>query len=75
MTAKKKKPRDPLAGKRDPSSQLFRAVRRFVDHHGGNVLVIGDIQVQRWPEDFALTYRIGVKCTGRAPNIPKAAKP
>jgi hypothetical protein len=63
-----RKRRDPLAGKRDPSSQLLRAVRRFVESHGGNVLVIGDIQLQRWPEDMEFTWRIAVKCTGRAPQ-------
>jgi hypothetical protein len=67
---------DPLAGKRDPSSQLLRAVRRFVEHHGGSILVIGDIQLQRWPEDRPYTYRIGVKCTGRPPIVPnKEVKP
>ena len=67
-----RKPRDVLAGN-TPELILLRAVRRYVEHHGGKILVIGGIEVQTWPEDRALNFRIGIRCTGRRPEVPKAA--
>ena len=64
MSATKKK--DVLAG-RDPTMQLYRAIRRYVESGGGNILVIGGIEVQQWPGDPAHAYRVAVKITGKKP--------
>lgn len=70
---KRKKKLDPLAGKRDPVSQLYRAIRRYVEHHDGNIIVVGGIQVQEWPEDsFKGKYTIAVQCLGKRPSFKAA---
>lgn len=68
MGAKPKKKRDVLAGKRDPESQLYRAVRRYVESKGGALVVIGGIETQEWPEDGRLKFRVAVRCMGRKPT-------
>lgn len=64
----KKKKRDVLAGKRDPTSQLYRAVRRYVESKGGNILVIGGVQVEQWPGEGKFKFVLGVRCMGRKPS-------
>lgn len=64
----KKKKCDPLAGDRTPTGQLYRAVRRYVESKGGNILVIGGIQVEQWPGDRDLKFVVGVRCMGRKPK-------
>jgi len=62
----------------DPVSQLYRAVIRYVESRGGNVLVIGGVQVQEWPEESAYSFRIAVRCTGGKPTfapLPEGRKP
>jgi hypothetical protein len=53
--ARRYKP-DPLKGKRDVYSQLYRAVRRYVEKHGGSVVVIGGIESQQWDASRPLNY-------------------
>ena len=53
---------------RDPISQLYRAVERYVKANNGNVLVIGGVQVQQWPGTTGAQYVIGVKCLGTKPT-------
>jgi len=65
---KKSKGRDVLAGKRDPVSQLYRAVRRYVETHGGSIVVIGGIQVLEFPGTGKLKFSISVQCLGRKPS-------
>jgi hypothetical protein len=50
---------------RDPVSQLYRAVVRYVESMGGSVLVVGGIQILRWPGERAGSFMVGVKCTGK----------
>lgn len=65
-----KKKRDPLAGLRDPTSQLYRAVRRYVESKGGSILVIGGVQVEQWPGDGEFKFVVGIRCMGRKPKPP-----
>ena len=70
MKRKKKTKRDVLAGKRDPVSQLYRAVRRYVEHHNGSIIVIGGIQLIEMSEDgMRGKFAIGVKCLGKRPQF------
>lgn len=69
----KSKTRDVLAGRRDPESQLYRAVRRYVESKGGSLLVIGGIETQQWPDDRALMFRVAVRCMGRKPSPVSAS--
>lgn len=52
---------------RDPISQLYRAVYRYVSCNGGSVAVIGGIQLIQWPTDASGNFTIAVKCTGKLP--------
>jgi hypothetical protein len=68
--AKKKAPREPLDGKRDPTSQLYRAVLRYVKSKGGNILVIGGVEIQEWSAGDAIRgkFTLGIKCLGKRPS-------
>jgi hypothetical protein len=68
------KQKDPLHGKRDPVSQLYRAVKRYVESHDGTVFVIGGIQVGYPIEGGNLNYHVAVRCLGRAPSFDKATE-
>lgn len=63
----KSKKRDVLAGKRDPESQLYRAIRRYVESKGGSLMVIGGIETQEWPGEGEFKFRVAVRCMGRKP--------
>jgi hypothetical protein len=54
---------------RDPASQLYRAVVRYVESKGGSIFVIGGVQIQEWPGEFSGNFRLAVKCTGRKPRL------
>ena len=58
---------------RDAISQLFRAVERYVAGNGGNVIVIGGIQIQEWPGEPHYFY-VAVKCTGQVPKFAERAE-
>lgn len=69
MKAKKKKiAKRPITG-RDPTSQLYRAVIRYIESKGGSVLVIGGVQIQQWPGERELNFVLGVRCMGRKPKV------
>jgi len=61
--------KDPLAGKRDVESRLYRAVRDYVKKLGGNVAVIGGIEIQQWSDESSLKFRVAVCCAGKKPVI------
>jgi len=65
---KTKKKRDLFDGKRDPATQLYRAVKRYVEANHGSIIVIGGIQMQEWSGDGKFKYTIGVRCVGRKPK-------
>lgn len=49
--------------------RLYKAVAAYVKASGGNVAVIGGIQVQQFPGERAYNFTIGIKCTGRRPQF------
>lgn len=53
---------------RDPTSQLYRAVIRYVESKGGRAVVIGGVQVQQWSGDRGLNFVLGVRCMGTKPK-------
>ncbi len=67
--AKRKKRKDPLDGKRDPVSQLYRAVKRYVETNGGTVVVIGGIQIEQPLGGRELNYHVTVRCLGKLPGF------
>lgn len=75
MTLKRKRVKDRkppvvLAG-RDPTTQLYRAVKRYVESKGGSIVVIGGVSLQQWPEDNTGVFHLAVKFMGRKPELPE----
>lgn len=69
MKAKKKKPKyRPITG-RDPTSQLYRAIVRYVESKKGDLLVIGGVQIEEWPGDRPGMFVVGVRCMGCKPVV------
>ena len=58
---------------RDSVMQLYRAVVRYVKANGGQVVVIGGVEMQEWSADGKQSYRIAVKCTGKRPEFASCA--
>ena len=64
MSAKRKKdiwPKD--------IDDLYKAVQAYVENRGGQILVIGGIQLQQWPGEGEYKFTIGVQVTGRRPAL------
>ena len=70
-TRKPRKSKQLISG-RDPVSQLYRAVDRYVKSKGGSIVVIGGIQIQQWPGDASNNFVVAVKCMGRLPKFAEA---
>lgn len=51
---------------------IYEAVIAYVKSKGGNIAVIGGIQIQQWPSQPSRNFTVAIKCTGR---MPKFAKP
>jgi hypothetical protein len=62
-----------IAG-RDPTSQLYRAVLRYVTANGGSIVVIGGIQILEWPDSPSGNFSVVVRCTGRKPTYKDAVR-
>ena len=62
-SAKRKSVISIIRGK-DPISTLYRAVARYVESNGGRLVVIGGIQIQRWPSEEEFSFSVAVKCIG-----------
>lgn len=58
---------DPLSGD-SADLELYRAIRRYVEGLGGSIVVIGGIEIQKWPDERDMAYRVAVRCIGRAPE-------
>ena len=52
---------------------LYKAVQKYVENRGGKIMVIGGIEVQQWPEDSAMTFRVAIRCTGKKPTLKDEA--
>ena len=68
MKAKKKSKKPDMLAARDPTSQLYRAVRRYIESNGGKLLVIGGVQIEQWPGEGECKFVLGVRCMGRKPT-------
>lgn len=57
----------------DDMDRLYKAVQNFVESRGGKLVVIGGVEVQKWPTDNEFVFRIAVKCMGKQPPIQEVA--
>jgi len=65
------KAKDVLAGP-GHGLQLYRAVRRYVKANGGNLLVIGGVEIQFYG-DRPSFFKVAIGCTGKPPTFPPAS--
>jgi hypothetical protein len=76
MMKRKSKWRTLRFRKDDPAHNVLAAVSHWVKAHGGTTVVIGGIEIQRWPEEGEFKYKVAVNCVGKAPQKPdQSAKP
>jgi hypothetical protein len=47
---------------------LYKGVDDYVKSLGGNVIVIGGIEVQEWPVESQFEFKIAVRCIGKKPT-------
>jgi hypothetical protein len=59
--------------KNDPDHNLLVAVQRWVHNRGGNLLVIGGVELQDWHEG-ASKFKVAVRCLGKRPAPPDPAQ-
>ena len=57
--------------KNTPAKNLHMAVKEYVEHHGGRVVVSGPIQLQKWPHDRKYIYYLAIKIAGTPPKHSK----
>lgn len=46
---------------------LYKAIAKYVEVHGGSVVVAGDIQIAHDASDLKYNWTISARCTGRPP--------
>lgn len=64
-----------VTAKNDGYMALYKAVAKYVEKHGGAVVVAGGIQLQQMPGDNDSTFYVAVKCTGRKPIFEGKERP
>lgn len=72
--AKKRRQPDRIGG-RDPVAQLYRAVKRYVEHHGGHLVIIGGISIIQFPDDSRFNFSVAIRCTGKLPVFSQPEAP
>ena len=60
--------------KHDNAHNLLAAVQHYVMGKGGDLVVIGGIEIQRWPGDAVGLFRVAVRCLGNAPQKKEQPK-
>jgi len=54
--------------KLDPLDRLYQAAADYIEWRGGTVVVVGGVEVQRWPTERKFNYTLGIRVTGRPPT-------
>lgn len=55
--------------------RLSEEVGRYVRLLGGNVVLTSGIEIQTWPGDRAMEFRVAIRCMGRKPVVPEGKEP
>lgn len=53
--------------KHDDDHNILAAVSNWVKSRGGDLLVVGGIEIQNWSDGIG-KFRVAVHCTGRSPK-------
>jgi hypothetical protein len=54
--------------KQDLGRNLMDAATAYIEGNGGKVIVIGGIEIQKWPLDNTFKFCIGIRFTGKKPT-------
>ena len=54
------------------TDNLYKAVANYVKLQGGNILVIGGVQVIDFPGSLKYNWTLGIPCTGTPPKYAAA---
>ncbi len=49
--------------------RLYKAIEHYVNQHGGNLIVIGGIEIQEWPGDVTGKFKVAINCLGKKPTF------
>jgi len=50
------------------SDRLLKAAVNYIEKNGGTAVIVGGIEIQKWPEDQDFNYRLAIRITGLRPN-------
>ena len=53
---------------KSPANLLLKAAFNYIREIGGTAIVIGGIEIQRWPEANEGNYKLAINVTGRIPK-------
>lgn len=56
----------------DATDRLYCAVCNYLEKHGGKAIVIGGIEIIRYPLEPKFKFRLAIRVTGNPPMKPKA---
>ena len=57
----------------DDTDNLYKAVQEYIEGRGGEVFVIGGVQILQYPSDPKYKYSISIQFVGRKP-LPSSTK-
>ncbi len=49
------------------TDNLYKAAGKYVELHGGKIIIAGGVQVIRFPDSKKYTWTLGIICTGKPP--------
>lgn len=54
--------------KKDALQKLYDASIAYIESKGGQVVVIGGVEIQHFPEDHEFNFRLAIRITGKGPK-------
>lgn len=51
----------------DVTDRLYAAVSDYVENKGGDITVIGGVEIQEWPGESNYKFRVAIHCLGKKP--------
>jgi len=61
-----------ISKRSDATDRFYKAIIDYIESRGGKVVVIGGVEIQQWPNDGDLKFKIAVSCVGKKP--PRSQK-
>lgn len=54
--------------KKDSLDKLYDSVVEYIEQKGGKVVVIGGVEIARYPGDLEHNFLLSIRVTGKAPK-------